>query len=122
MSPRRGAHASSSSHDNPDNLEFIARPSWDTSLLRKPAYVHQLRRWLTFCDPRFKRLVETYTVYEKHKILAMSDNHIDRILNSVLPTGTFATPTVVGERENVAVGAGAHPGAGGVGRKSVVWV
>lgn len=70
-------------------------PTWDTSPLTLPPYVHALRRWLRARNTRYRRLVESYTVIDKGTVYAMSANHIDLLLNGLVPVGTFIAPTVV---------------------------
>ena len=93
------APSASSHSDNTDSLET---PSWDTSPLTLPAYALALLRWLPSQDMRYQTLIESYTVLDKTKVLCMSQNHIDRILNGVLSKGTFKEPTVVTEADFVA--------------------
>ena len=82
------------SQSSSDNTDTIVTPSWDTSPLTLPAYAVDLLRWLPAQDKRYSTLVKTYTVLDKTKVLCVNQNHIDRILNGVLPTGTFKEPIV----------------------------
>ena len=108
-----------SSSSQAEDRQDIPTPSWDTSPITLPAYVLSLRRWLPLQDARYKTLVTSYTVNEKHKVLAMSDNHIDRILNGVLPTGTFEDPTIVAVAD-VVTHASTNPGPGATSARHVV--
>ena len=72
-----------------------SKPTWDTSPVSKPRYLLALSKWLPDQDERYRILIETGATSEKSKTIVMSDNHMDRHRHSLLPVGTFATPTLV---------------------------
>ena len=73
----------------------VKKPSWNTSPNTLPGFVLDVQKYLPKRDARYKALVEYGYILERRSIICVSDNHIDRARQQLIPKGTFAAPTVV---------------------------
>ena len=92
-----------STSDNIDTSDNLDKPSWDTSLVTKPAYLVSLCRWLRKKESH-RLLVERGVTLHKHLTVVVSVNHMDRDRHGLLPKGDFRKPTIVQFSDNVLAG------------------
>ena len=92
-----------STTDNIDTSDNLDKPSWDTSLVTKPAYLVSLCRWLRKKESH-RLLVERGVTLHKHLTVVVSVNHMDRDRHGLLPKGDFCKPTIVRFADNVLAG------------------
>ena len=69
---------------------------WDSSPNTLAIFAASLKKHITKHDPRFRSLIESGAVVTpRGDIFCVSENHIDRLANNLLGSGTFEAPNVV---------------------------
>ena len=84
----------------PDNNDTttnssVTKPTWNTSPNTLPGFVLDLQKYLPKRDARSKALVEYGYILDRRSVICVSDNHIDRVRQQLVPKGSFATPTII---------------------------
>ena len=75
-------------------ITTVSKPSWNTSPNTLPGFVLDIQKYLPKRDARYKALVEYGYILERRSVICVSDNHIDRVRQHLVPKGSFAAPTI----------------------------
>ena len=80
---------------NDTTTTSVKKPTWNTSPNTLPGFVLDLQKYLPKRDARYKALVEYGYILERRSVICVSDNHIDRVRQQLVPKGSFAAPTII---------------------------
>ena len=93
-SDQHGSYESDIDTSTSDTVS-VMQPSWNTSLHEVPPFADNLAKWLPTVDSRYTTLVKGRYVLSGRYVIAVSLNHIDRLVAKSFAPGTFRAPFVV---------------------------